>query len=52
MPPGIPALANPQAGALLKLVESRHLGVDRVISLHQANASFAVLVAAAKGRDR
>jgi glyoxylase-like metal-dependent hydrolase (beta-lactamase superfamily II) len=52
MPLGMPALANPQAGALLKLVESRHLGVDRVISLHQANASFADLVVAAKGRDR
>jgi glyoxylase-like metal-dependent hydrolase (beta-lactamase superfamily II) len=46
-PPGAPALAHPHAIHLLRVVESQHLDVERVVSLHRQIATLADLVAAA-----
>lgn len=45
--PAPPPLAHPNAGYVLRLVESQHLAVDRVVPLHQEVVPFAALVAAA-----
>lgn len=46
--PAPPPLGHPNAGYLLRLVESQHLTVDRVVPLHRDVVPFAVLVAAAR----
>jgi hypothetical protein len=46
-PPNAPPLAHPYAGHLLHIVESQHLTVDRVVSLHRQSAPFDELVKAA-----
>lgn len=47
-PANAPGLAHPYAGHLLRVIESQHLSVDRVVSLHRQSATFADLVKAAQ----